>query len=100
MGIHLYYWPSFERSVRKLGHEQRCIVGLIIEALEVYYSSNCDIGEARKVAPRFFYKQLRRPIYEAGVESKIRVVLEMEGEKSTALLAGTHDQIKRLLAKL
>jgi hypothetical protein len=100
VGLQLYYWPSFERSVKKLGHEQRCIVGLIIEALETYYSSGCDLDEAKKVAPRFFYKQLRRPLYEAGVEGKIRIIIEMHGERCTALLAGSHDQIRRFLAAL
>ena len=39
---------------------------MILEALDVYYSSGCDLLKAKKVAPGFFYKQLRRPYYESG----------------------------------
>lgn len=76
------------------------IVGHILEALQIYFESNCDLESARRIAPRFFYKQLRRPYYEAGVESKIRVVLEREGKKCIAVLAGNHDEIKRFLHRL
>ena len=97
MPLTLYRRPSFERSLRSLGAEQITVVGCILEAIELYYSSNCNLEAARKIAPRFFYKQLRRPYYEAGIESKIRVVLEREGEKCIAVLAGSHDEIKRFL---
>lgn len=59
MPLYLYYRPSFERSIKSLGYEQKQIVGLILEALETYYESGCDLLEAQKVAPRFFHKQLR-----------------------------------------
>lgn len=99
MALRLYYWPSFKRSVKRLGYEQRKTVGLIVAALEAYYSSGCNLEEAKKVATGFFYKQLRKAIYEAGVEGKIRVVIEKQGERCTALLAGTHDQVKQFLSK-
>ncbi|MCK4518607.1 MAG: hypothetical protein KAU12_00670 [Candidatus Omnitrophica bacterium] len=76
------------------------VVGLILEALTVYYSSNCNLLEAQKITPRFFYKQLRKPYYETGVEANIRVVIRKEGEKCIAILAGNHDQIKQFLANL
>ena len=100
MPLNLYYWPSFKRSVKKLGYEQKKTVGLIMAALEAYYFSGCNLDEARKVASRFFYKQLRRPFYEASVEGKIRIVIEMQGERCTALLAGTHDEVKQFLSNL
>lgn len=100
MPLYLYRQPSFERSLKPLGYEQREITGLILEALEVYYSTGCDLSETKKIAPRFFYKQLRRPYYEAGIEGNIRVLLRREGEKCIALLAGNHDQIKQFLANL
>ena len=74
------------------------IVGRILEALEVYYNSNCNLEAARQLAPRFFYKQLRKPYYEAGIESKIRVVIYREGERCFAALSGSHDEVKRFLA--
>ena len=82
-----------------MGAEQVAVVGRILEAIELYYTSHCNLEAARKIAPRFFYKQLRRPYYEAGIESKIRVVLEREGEKCIAVLAGSHDEIKRFLTR-
>jgi len=73
MPLHLYYRPSFERSLKAFGHEQKKIVGLILEALNVYFSSGCNLLKAKKIATRFFYKKLREPYYEAGVEESIRV---------------------------
>lgn len=98
MPLILYYRPSFERCLKRLGYEQKKIVADILEVLEVYYSSGCDIHEAKKLAPRFFYKQLKRPYYEAGIESNVRVVLKLEESKCIAVLAGNHDQIRNFLA--
>ena len=53
---------------------------------------------AQEIEPRFFYKQLRKPYYDAGVESKIRVLIEREKSECFAILAGNHEQIKRFLA--
>ena len=100
MPLTLYRRPSFKRSLRTLGAEGVEIVGRILEALELYYGSNCSLEAARKIAPRFFYKQLRKPYYEAGIESQIRVVLEREGEKVIAVLAGSHDDVKRFLKNI
>jgi len=75
------------------------IVGRILEALEVYYGTNCNLEAAKTITPRFFYKQLRKPYYEAGIESKIRVVIYREGERCFAALAGSHDQVRRFLQR-
>ncbi len=93
----MYRRPSFERSLRSLGAEGLAIVGRILEALELYYAANCDLESARKLAPRFFYKQLRKPYDEAGIESKLRVVIRREDEKCIAVLAGSHDEVRRFL---
>jgi hypothetical protein len=100
MPLCLYYRPSFKRSIKRLGYEQRKIVGLIFESLTVYYSSGCDLSEAQKIAPRFFYKQLRKPYYEAGIEGTIRMIIKLEDENCIAVLAGNHDQIKQFLASV
>jgi len=99
MPLHLCYRPSFERSLKRLGYEQKKITGLILEALIIYYSSGCNILEAQKISPQFFYKQLRKPYCEAGVEGNIRVIIRREGEKCIAILAGNHDQIKEFLSR-
>jgi hypothetical protein len=68
--------------------------------LDIYYSSNCSLSEARRIAPRFFYKQLRKPYYEAGIEGNIRVILRREGSNCIAILAGNHDQIEQFLSQV
>ena len=67
MPLCLYYRPSLKRSIKKLGSEQKKIVALILEALSTYYSSGCDLSKAKEAEPGFFYKQIRRPYYEAGI---------------------------------
>jgi len=93
----LFLSPYFERAFKKLGYEQRVVAGQIIEAVKVYYETDCNLEEARRVAPRFFYKQLRKPYYEAGIESNIRIVIRRDEEKCIALLAGNHDQVRQFL---
>src|SRR3989338_3927775 len=100
MSLHLYDRPSFKRSLKRLGHEQKKIVGLILESLSVYYSSVCNLLEAQNIAPRFFYKQLRKPYYEAGIEGTIRVIIRREDEKCIVILAGNHNQVKQFLANV
>ena len=98
MPYKLYYRPSFNRSIKRLGSEQKRVVGLILETLDIYYSTGCDLLEAQKKASNFFYKKLRDSYYEAGVEKNIRVIIHKEGNKCILTLAGSHDQIKRFLA--
>ncbi|MBU4149177.1 MAG: hypothetical protein KKB52_02370 [Candidatus Omnitrophica bacterium] len=98
MPYKLYYRPSFNRSAKRLGSEQKKVVGLILEALDVYYSAGCNLLEAQKMVSNFFYKKLRGPYYEAGVEKNIRIIIRKEGDRCIATLAGNHDQIKQFLA--
>ncbi|MBI4353551.1 MAG: hypothetical protein HY593_06485 [Candidatus Omnitrophica bacterium] len=100
MPLSLYFSPSFQRSLKVLDSVQLKAAGLILEALEVYYSTNSNLDEAKKLAPRFFYKQLRKPYFEAGVESHLRIVLKREKERRIAVLVGNHDQIRRFLANV
>ena len=99
MSLGLYFRPSFQRSLKGLDQKQVQIVGHILEALQIYYSTNHNLEAAKKVSSRFFYKQLRRPYVEAGVEPSLRIVLRIETGKAIAILAGNHDQIKRFLLK-
>ena len=100
MPLYLYYKPSFKRSLKHLDFNQIKIVGLILEVLSIYYSSGCNLQKAQKIAPGFFYKQLRKPYYEAGIEKDIRVIIKKEYEKCITILAGNHDQIRQFLASL
>ncbi len=98
MPLFLSLLSSFDRSLKNLDSTQQETVELILKALEVYYASDCNLSEAQKISPRFFYKQLRKPFYEAGVEGKIRVVIRRDGPACVAMLTGNHDQVKRFLA--
>ena len=98
MPLELYYRPSFERSLKKLDAGQKDTISRVLEALIIYYSRGCSLLEAQKISPRFFYKQLRKPYYEAGVERSLRVVIRQEGQKCIAVIAGNHGQISRFLA--
>jgi hypothetical protein len=98
MPLFLYYRPSFLRSLKHLGVDQKRIIAVVLDCLQAYYESDCDISKAREIDSGFFYKQLQKPYYEAGVESHIRVVLRREKQKCVAVLAGNHDQIKQFLS--
>ncbi|MBI5023914.1 MAG: hypothetical protein HZC18_02810 [Candidatus Omnitrophica bacterium] len=100
MPLSLSFLPSFERSLKSFDAGQEETVRLLLKAIMIYHASNCDLAEAQKIAPRFFYKQLRKPFYEAGVEGKIRLVIRREGSKCFAMITGNHDQVKRFLASL
>ena len=98
MPYHLSVLPSFERSIKKMDASQRAVLKQLIRALAAYFASNGDLEKARMIAPHFFFKQLRRPFYEAGIESRLRVVLRKEELEFFALLAGNHDQVKKFLS--
>ena len=98
MPLYLHFHQSFNKSLKKLDTKQKEIIALIMEALMEYYSSACDLHKAKQIAPGFFYKQLRKPYYEAGIERSLRIVIERKRERCTAVLAGKHDQIARFLA--
>ncbi len=98
MPLHLHFLPSLERSLKKLSPEQKEIVKLLLKALTIYLDKNFDIYEAQKIAPRFFFKQLRKPFYESSVEGKLHIVLRKDGSDCFALLVGNHDQVRRFLA--
>ena len=99
MPLFLYYRPSFTRSLKRLGIEQKRIVAVILRCLKTYYESNCNIGVVKEIDSGFFYKQLQKPYYEAGVESDIRIVIRREKQRCIAILAGNHDQIKQFLGR-
>jgi hypothetical protein len=88
---------SFERNTKGLSPQQKEIIKQGLNALLIYFSTNNNLSEAQKIAPRFFFKQLRKPFYEVGIEGKLRIVLRKEGNTLTAVLAGNHDQVNRFL---
>ena len=99
MALILLYYTSFERSMKSLDPGQKEIVKRILKGLLIYYFSNCDVAKAKEEESGFFYKQLSKPYYEAGVEGKVRVLIERDKSECFVILAGNHDQIKRFLVK-
>ena len=98
MPLSLLLLPSFERSLKSLDPGQKETIRLLLKALMVYYASNCDLSTAQTITSGFFYKQLRKPFYEVGVEGKMRLIIRREGSDCFALLVGNHDQVRRFLA--
>lgn len=98
MPLYLFILPSLERSLKILDTGQIKLARLLLEAVQVYFASDCSLIEAQKIVPRFFYKQLRKPFYEAGIESKLRLIIRREKSQCFALLVGNHDQVKRFLS--
>jgi hypothetical protein len=92
-------FSSFPRSLKKLGPEQRRTIAGILEALAVYLNTGGNLSEAQKICSHFFFKKLRMPYYEAGIENRLRVVLEKQGGDFYAVFAGNHDDIRRFLAR-
>ena len=97
MPLILYFSPAFERSLKTLGTGQRSIAAAILKCLQAYYTHDSSISKAKEYASGFFYKQLRKPYCEAGIESNVRIVLRRERQKCIAMLAGNHDQIRQFL---
>ena len=97
MALFLSFIPAFNRSLKNLDPKQIETIKLLLEALEAYFISNCNLAEAQKIAPQFFYKQLRKPFYEAGVDDKLRIVIRRDQSACAAMLVGNHDQIRRFL---
>jgi len=98
MPLFLLYTSSFERSLKNLDPQQQVIIARIIESLEIYYSSGCNLSKVFEKETRFFYKKLRHEFYEAGVEGKLRIVLRKNDSNCVAILAGNHDQIRKFLS--
>ena len=97
MSLALYFQPSFKRSIKHLDSTQKEIVKTVLRALDAYYANDCNLEEAKEIAPRFFYKQLRKPYFEAGIERNLRIIIRRKNSKCIAVLAGNHNQIKTFL---
>ena len=75
------------------------VIGRTLECIASYIAADNNLSKAQKIAPRFFFKKLRTPYYEAGIESKLRIVFEKHNGNLYAIFAGNHDQVKRFLAQ-
>ncbi|MFH1753425.1 MAG: hypothetical protein ABH875_04510, partial [Candidatus Omnitrophota bacterium] len=75
-------YPEWVVKVGRNTHaEQKKIAAMILKCLFVYYEHDCNLAKAQETHAGFFYKQLQKPYYEAGIESNIRIVLRREGQR-------------------
>lgn len=99
MPYELLLLSSFERAIKRLDPNKKATIKLALQALLIYFSSNNNLEEAQRIAPRFFFKQLRKPFYETGIEGRLRIVLRKDDLSFFAILAGNHDDVQRLLMR-
>lgn len=103
MPFKLFYVPSYERCVKKLGSRERSIAGLIVEAVYQYFQSGIAVSGRPYVANlegrsyRLVFKKLRGSIWEAYIESRVRVLTRLEKDKHFLVFAGNHDQVEQFL---
>jgi len=82
--------PSFERSVKKLTHQDKNNLAESLEDFNLFLLS----GEA---PAGFGFKKINHDKYEFRVDIRLRVVVKVEGEDYYLVLAGNHDEVKRYL---
>ena len=82
--------PSFERSVKKLTHQDKYNLADSLEGFNLFLLS----GEA---PAGLGFKKINHNKYEFRVDIRLRVVVKVEGEDYYLVLAGNHDEVKRYL---
>lgn len=103
MPFKLYFLPSYERCVKKLGARERHMAGLIVEGLYNYFDTQTLVtGKAIVVNLegrnyRLVFKKLRETIWEAYLEGKVRVLTRFEKNIHTLVFVGNHDQVRQFL---
>ncbi|MFZ2603847.1 MAG: hypothetical protein WAX79_07620 [Candidatus Omnitrophota bacterium] len=83
---------SFERSVKKLSHQDK---NNLAGSLEVFNSFLLS-GE---LPAGFGFKKINHDKYEFRVDIRLRVVVKVEGDIYYLVLAGNHDEVKRYLRR-
>ena len=82
--------PTFERSVKKLTHQNKKNLAGSLEAFNSFLlSGELPVG--------FGFKKINHDKYEFRVDIRLRVVVKVEGEDYYLVLAGNHDEVKRYL---
>lgn len=82
--------PSFERSVKKLAHQDKDNLAKSLEGFNLFLLS----GEA---PAGFGFKKINHDKYEFRVNIRLRVVVKIKGEDYYLVLSGNHDEVKRYL---
>ncbi len=101
----LFYLPSYERCLKKLGYKERHIAGIVVLALLSYFQSGVQISgdpyvfEHGRRNYRLVFKKLRESIWEAYIEGQVRVLTRLEKNCHYLVFAGNHDQVRQFLKK-
>ena len=105
MPFQLFFLPSYERCVKKLGSREKKIAELIVSALLSYFESGLPVGgspyifQAGQRSYRLVFKKLRDPIWEAYLEGQVRILTRLEKNRHFLAFAGNHDQVNQFLKK-
>ena len=103
MPFKLYFLPSYERCVKKLGPREKHVAGLIIEGLyDCFETQTLVTGKAIVVHLegrnyRLVFKKIRESIWEAYLEGKVRVLTRLEKNIHTLVFVGNHDHVRQFL---
>ena len=105
MPFKVAFLSSYARSFKKLGSREQWIAGLIVFGLEGYFAANLPptgepftfLFQGRNY--RLVFKKLRGSLWEAYVESRVRIVTRLEDDCHFLLLVGNHDQVRQFLKK-
>lgn len=105
MPLELFYLPSYERCLKKLGSRERKTAGLIVSALLYYFNSDLPITgepyvfESEGRSYRLVFKKLRDQIWEAYLEGRVRALTRFEKNRHYPVFVGNHDQVRQFLRK-
>jgi hypothetical protein len=106
MPLKLFYLPSYERCVKRLGSGQKQIAGLVISALWDYFSLEKSWTGAPHIfnhegkSHRLIFKKLHENVWEAYVDGKVRVLTRLEKNIHYLVFVGNHDQVKQFLKEI
>ena len=103
MPFELFFLPSYERCLKKLGNHERRIAGLVISGLSSYFEAGFPpsgkpyVFKSDERSHRLVFKKLQGQIWEAYIEGKVRILTRLEKNKHFLVFAGNHDQVKQFL---
>lgn len=103
MPLELFYLPSYERCVKRLGHAEKRITGLVVLALLEHFKSGASAGAAPFIAHlegrayRLVFKKLEGAVWEAYIEGHVRALTRLQENRHFLVFAGNHDQVRRFL---
>lgn len=82
--------PSFERSLRKLSHQQR-------EKIKKTLNQFNDFLVSGILPVGLGFKKINDDKYELRVDIRLRIILKIEAEVVFLVLVGDHNNIRRYL---